>query len=183
MSETEVYIRPGVSAVESLLDYFSRKASSPSYGAALAMCLAAAVVVVACMLRNSVLLEYEEKYGHPGVALMVALMFAFFFSLSFLAHEALLCSRALLYPLLLLLLLWGLWAVALFFSRFDRGSPLLFGALLLVVSVYYSVRCVRASPTLLAPTAIACLWAAYCFYYTYAISRHPWTPFAEPRLG
>lgn len=180
MSEEQVYIRPGVSVAESLLDYFTRKAYSRTYAAMLALCLAAAVVVVASMLRNAALLAFEEKYGHPGVALMVSLMCVFFFTLSFLAHESLAYSQALLYPLLLLLLFWGLWAVSLFFSRFDRGSPLLFGTVLLLISVYYAVVCARASRTLAAPAAMACLWAAYCVYYTYAISRHPWTPNPPP---
>lgn len=173
-TEEEVYLRPGVSVTESLFDYFVSKAYSRSYAALLALCLAAAAVVVACMLRNSVVLEYEQKFGHPGVGTMVTLMFAFFFSLSFLAHESLAMSAALIYPLLLLLAFWLLWAISLFFSRFERGSPLIFCAVLLIISVYYWVACVRASRTLMAPAALVVLWAAYCFFYTYSVSRHPW---------
>ena len=176
MSEDQVYIRPGVSAAESLVGYFTCKAYSRKFGAMLTLCLAAAVVVVACMLRNSELLSFEQKYGHPGLALMVSLTFVFFFTLSFLAHESLSHAPSLLYPLLLLLLFWGLWAVSLFFSRFDRGSPLLFGVVLLLLSAYYAVACTRASRTLMLPAGMALLWAAYCVGYTYAISRHPWTP-------
>jgi len=174
--EYEVEIRPGVSVVETIFNYVVNTFSEPSFLIYLGFALGIALLIIIIMVRNSVLLKYEEKFGHPNIIIMIILTVGFATVFAVLAYESIKLDKVMFWCYLIVLGLWLLWAVTLFFSRFERGSPLIFGTVFFLSVLYYSLLVVSRDIKYLSWCSICLLWSLYTLYYTFVISRHPWTP-------
>lgn len=141
------------------------------------------LIVIFPMIRNIVVIEFEQNFGNPGIwalgimSIIVALAntVCTLYSMWYASK----CEDADSYMRIILvqisyLVLWIIWSYSLFFSRTERGISLFVAIMWMLVAVYQSYIHWRLVPGISVYAGVVLVWPMYAAYLSYAYSRNTW---------
>lgn len=176
MEEVNVPIRPGLTVLETDLiwGYFTKTFQDYRFRWFLFLSFSVWVISTICLLANTELISFETQNGHPGVIALIVLNLLLAIILAFLAYETSPVDSHYYWLFLAILVVWTLWTVSLFFSRFERGMPLLFSTFFFMIVFYYTLMIIKVNKRFLPWAYGMVLLVGYFLFYNLMVAKNPW---------